>query len=136
MTTATDDLLLGADLREVRARYGAPLGCAFDGEALWLTYLGKKGDADEAAMRLVDGVVVDAGAGLIRSPATVCDEGLVGEPVERAIAQLGAPRRIDAAGGLAALDFGDRRVTVYEGVVACVEPVLPSVFVPSQRASA
>ena len=59
MTTTTDDLLLGADLREVRARYGAPLGCAFDGEALWLTYLAGVGDADEAAVRLVDGVVVD-----------------------------------------------------------------------------
>ena len=45
MTTATDDPLLGGDLREVRARYGAPLGCAFDGGALWLTYLGEAGAA-------------------------------------------------------------------------------------------
>jgi hypothetical protein len=136
MTTTTDDLLLGADLREVRARYGAPLGCAFDGEALWLTYLAGVGDADEAAVRLVDGVVVDAGADLIRSPEAVCDESLVGEPIESAVARLGAPQRVHTAGGLGVLDYPGRVVSVYEGVVACVEPVLPSVFVPSRRASA
>lgn len=136
MTSTTDDSLLGADLREVRARYGAPLGCAFDGEALWLTYLGGKGDADEAAVRLVDGVVVDAGAGLIRSPETAGDDALVGESIESAIARLGLPQRLHTAGGLGVLGYPDRVVSVYEGVVACVEPVLPSVFVPSRRASA
>ena len=38
--------------------------------------------------------------------------------------------------GCARLAYEDKVVTVYEGVVACVEPLLPSVFVPTPRASA
>lgn len=136
MTTATDDPLLGGDLREVRARYGAPLGCAFDGGALWLTYLGEAGAAEPAAVELVDGVVVAARADLVPSPATVRDDQLVGEPVDRAVSALGTPARLSSGDGLAVLEYSDRLVTVYEGVVACVEPILPSVFVPSRRATA
>ena len=133
---AAEHPLLGADLGEVRARYGAPLGCSFDGEALWLTYLCDEGDADEAAVGLVDGVVVGACADLIRSPGTVCDERLVGEPVERALARRGLPQHVSSVGDVVVLEFPDRVITVYEGVVACVEPITPTQFVPSPRASA
>lgn len=136
MTSASEPRLLGASLAEVCAALGAPLGCAFDGDALSLTYLGPRGDADALAVRLVDGVVFSAGRGLLRSPESLCDAALVGRSLEQALPLLGAPLAVTSQVGCARLEYEDKVVTVYEGVVACVEPRLPSVFVPTPRASA
>ena len=136
MTTHADETLLGADFAAVHARYGAPLGCEHDRGVLRLTYLGDDGNAVAGAIELADGVAVAVADGIRPSPRGTDGDRFVGEPIERVLPRTGAPQRSATFGDCVRLTFADCEITTYEGIVACVVPILPSVAAPTPRASA
>ncbi len=128
MNTTTDgpaDSLLGADFDEVRARFGAPVGCTSGGGVLTFAYPGPRGVIPDAVV-VVDGIVVRVARGIQRAAAPAGLPSLVGAHPEAAFARFGPVLRAVASRAGREFAFATAVVTVREDCVVAVREAAPA----------
>ena len=134
MSDPTDQTLLGSDLAEITARYGAPIRCEHDRGILRLMYEGADAGASagvsQGAVEMADGVAVSIVGDMDGSRPHEPGQEMVGWPIEVALPRLGRPKRTVQLGDNTRLEFARWAITVHEGTIACVVPMdqAPPVF--------
>ena len=124
-TAGPADSLLAADFDEVRARFGAPVGCTTGGGVLTFAYPGPQGVIPDAVV-VVDGIVVRVARGIRCAPASAGLPSLVGAHAEAAVARFGPLLRVVANRAGSELEFATAVVTVRDDCVVAVRECAPA----------
>lgn len=125
-TGTTEETLLGSDLAAMCARYGAPIRCEHERGILRLMYEGHDVGTSQGSVEMADGVVVSVVGSFAGSRHHDCGQEMVGWPVEVVLPRLGKPKRSVQLGDNTRFEFARWTVTVHQGTVACVVPMVES----------